>query len=146
MKNPLLETEGLPAFNCIRPEHVESAVQQTLNQQRAKLRQTEKIASVTFESAEELERIQDVIHRVWSPIAHLNAVLSTPELRDAYNNCLPMIAEFSTEMAQNGALYALYSQLEQDIDPAEKIKLRLLSHTLRAVSYTHLTLPTNREV
>lgn len=141
MKNPLLETKGLPAFNFIRPEHVEAAVQQTLVQQRAKLKQTEKIAAVTFESAEELERIQDVIHRVWSPIAHLNAVLSTPELRDAYNNCLPMIAEFSTEMAQNGTLYALYSQLEQDIDPAEKIKLRLLSHTLRDFRLAGVSLP-----
>ena len=146
MKNPLLETEGLPAFNFIRPEHVETAVQQTLDQQRAKLRQTEKIAAVTFESAEELERIQDVIHRVWSPIAHLNAVLSTPELRDAYNNCLPMIAEFSTEMAQSGTLYALYSQLEQDIDPAEKIKLRLLSHTLRDFRLSGVSLPEEERV
>ena len=68
---------------------------------------------------------------MWGPVAHLNAVLSTPEMREAYNTCLPLITEFDTEVGQSEALYALFSQLERDVDPTEKTKLKLLSHTLR---------------
>ena len=141
MKNPLLASEGPPAFHSIRPEHVEAAVQQTLEQQRAKLRQAEAVAGPTFESAEELERIQDAIQRMWGPVAHLNAVLSTPALRDAYNKCLPLIAEFGTEVAQNETLYTLFSRLEQNIGPEEKTKLQLLSHALRDFRLAGVALP-----
>jgi len=141
LKNPLLATEGLPAFHSIRPEHVETAVQRTLEQQRAKLSRAVEVAVPTFESAEELERIQDAIQRMWGPVAHLNAVVSTPELRDAYNNCLPLIAEFGTELAQNETLYTLFSRLARNIDPGEKTKLQLLSQSLRDFRLAGVALP-----
>jgi len=120
---------------------VEDAVSQALTQQKARLKRTEHLTSRTFEAAEELERIQDAIHRVWGPVAHLNAVLSTPQLREAYNNCLPLIAEFGTEMAQNEALYTLFSHLKETIDPEEKTKLQLLSHVLRDFRLAGVALP-----
>ena len=141
MKNPLLDNEGLPAFNSIRPEHVEAAVRHTLEQQRSRLKRAENVTVPTFESAEELELIQDAIHRMWGPVAHLNAVLSTPELREAYNSCLPLITEFGTEVAQSEALYSLFSQLESEVDPAEKTKLQLLFHALREFRLAGVALP-----
>ena len=142
MKNPLLENDGLPAFNSIRPEHIETAVRHTLEQQRSKLRRAEDVTKPTFECAEELELIQNAIYRMWGPVAHLNAVLSTPEMREAYNACLPLITEFGTEVGQSEALYALFSQLEREVDPTEKTKLKLLSHTLREFRLAGVSLPT----
>ena len=142
MKNPLLRNDGLPAFNSIRSEHIETAVRHTLEQQRSELRRAEGVTKPTFECAEELELIQNAIHRMWGPVAHLNAVLSTPEMREAYNACLPLITEFGTEVAQSEALYALFSQLEREVDPTEKTKLKLLSHTLREFRLAGVSLPT----
>ena len=142
MKNPLLRNDGLPAFHSIRSEHIETAVRHTLEQQRSELRRAEDVTKPTFECAEELELIQDAIHRMWGPVANLNAVLSTPEMREAYNTCLPLITEFGTEVGQSEALYALFSQLEREVNPTEKTKLRLLSHTLREFRLAGVSLPT----
>ena len=141
MKNPLIGTQGLPAFEAIRPDHVEPAVRRTLEQLRQRLSRAAKTETPSFECAEELERIQDAVHRCWGPVAHLNAVLSTPELRDAYNNCLPLITEFGTELGQNEQLYDLFSRLEVGVDPVETSKLQLLSHALRDFRLAGVALP-----
>ncbi len=131
----------MPAFEAIRPDHVEPAVRRTLEQLRQRLSRAAKTETPSFECAEELERIQDAVHRCWGPVAHLNAVLSTPELRDAYNNCLPLITEFGTELGQNEQLYDLFSRLEVGVDPVEKSKLQLLSHALRDFRLAGVALP-----
>ena len=116
MKNPLLESVGLPVFSSIQAKHVDEAVQHTLENLRSRLAKAEACATPSFETAEEIERIQDAIHRVWGPITHLNSVISNTELRDAYNKCLPMISEFGTEIAQSKKLWSLFSRLEKEID------------------------------
>ena len=131
MRNPLTRLEGLPVFSEIRPQHVEPAVRQVLAAQRDRLRQLEHDDSLSFGCAEELERIHDAIHRLWGPIAHLNAVLSTPELRDAYNHCLPVMTKFSTELGQSQPLYSRLSRLQDEMNPSERTKAQLLAHALR---------------
>ena len=141
MNNPLLAAQGLPAFASIRPEHVEAAVHATLERQRGRLRQAERAVEPTFASAEELEHIRETVHRVWRPVRHLNSVLSTPALRDAYNRCVPLITEFDTEVAQSEALYRLFCELEQHVDPSETTKRQLLAHALRDFRLAGVALP-----
>ena len=131
MENPLLDTQGLPAFASISPEHVEPAVRQTLQRQRRRLKRLETVASPDFRCVEELERIQDSVHRVWGTISHLNAVASTPQLRRAHNNCLALITEFGIEVSQNPSVYRLFSELQQSVDPAARTKHQLIAHALR---------------
>ena len=142
MKNPLLESEGLPVFGSIQASHVNGAVQHTLEKMRSKLVKVEASTTPSFKTAEEMEYIQDSIHRVWGPIAHLNSVISTPELRDAYNKCLPMISEFGTEIAQSEKLWAMFSQLEKETDPSDITKRQLILHTLREFKLAGIGLPT----
>ena len=141
MKNPLLEPKGLPVFNSIQASHVNDAVQRTLEKMRSKLVKAETSTTPSFQTAEEMERIQDSIHQVWGPISHLNSVISTPELREAYNKCLPMISEFGTELAQSEKLWAMFSQLEKDTDPSYTAKRQLISHTLRDFKLAGVGLP-----
>jgi oligopeptidase A len=141
VKNPLLEPKGLPVFNSIQASHVNDAVQRTLEKMRSKLVKAETSTTPSFQTAEEMERIQDSIHQVWGPISHLNSVISTPELREAYNKCLPMISEFGTELAQSEKLWAMFSQLEKDTDPSYTAKRQLISHTLRDFKLAGVGLP-----
>ena len=55
--------------------------------------------------------MNDHLEKAWSPVRHLNSVKSSPELRDAYNGCLPMLSEYSTEISQNHNLYKAYQQI-----------------------------------
>ena len=131
MENPLLDAQGLPAFADISPEHVEPAVRQTLRRQRRRLKRLQTVASPDFRRVEELERIQDDVHRVWGTVCHLNAVASTPQLRRAHNNCVPLITDFGIEVSQNRSIYRLFSELQRSVDPAARTKHQLIANGLR---------------
>ncbi|MEO8466462.1 MAG: M3 family metallopeptidase [Gammaproteobacteria bacterium] len=130
--NPLLApTHVLPDFAAIRPEHVEPAVRDVLAAQRRALDVAEAVAAPTLEWLRNLERINTEINRVWGPVSHLNAVLSSPPLRDAYNRCLPLVTEFSTDLGQNEALYRHFGELKEQVTTAQPIERHLVQQALR---------------
>jgi oligopeptidase A len=123
MHNPLLETPSgdLPPFAAIRPEHVEGAVRATLETNRAELARIlehSREGPVSFErDILPLEELGDRLHRVWSPVSHLHAVANTPELREVYNNCLPLLSRYHTEIGHNVALYELFGRVSETLQP-----------------------------
>ncbi|MBN1237612.1 MAG: oligopeptidase A, partial [Gammaproteobacteria bacterium] len=129
--NPLLRTDALPEFAAIRPEHVEPAVRRTLAEQRDALARAESVETPGIEWLQDLERVHDTVQRVWGPVSHLNSVVSTPAMRDAYNAALPLITEFSTELGQNETLYRRFVELEQRLPPELTVERELVAQTLR---------------
>ena len=51
------------------------------------------------------------LSRAWGPVGHLNAVMNSPELREAYNATLPVITQYYAELGQNHALYERFKAL-----------------------------------
>ena len=113
MNNPLLEKTELPQFSKIKPEHVESAIDDLLSKARDVVKKSlQKNNDYTWGNLiEPIENIEDKLNKAWSPVSHLNSVVNSDELRDAYNACLPKLSEFSTEMGQNKALFNAYQQI-----------------------------------
>jgi oligopeptidase A len=110
MTNPLLDTDGLPRFADIRPEHVSPAIDALLAQASSALeRATSDATPATYDA---LSAVLDVaterLGRAWSAVGHLNAVADTPELRAAYNENLPKVTEFYTRLGADEHLYAKY--------------------------------------
>ncbi|MFP5344733.1 MAG: oligopeptidase A, partial [Gammaproteobacteria bacterium] len=91
MDNPLLNSTGLPRFTAIRPEHVEPAIDFLLADNRAQigklLRDTSTYTWDTLIAP--IEALDERLNRAWSPVVHMNSVVDSPELRAAYNACLP---------------------------------------------------------
>ncbi len=129
--NPLLATGELPAFAAIRPEHVEPAVREMLAAQRRALAVAESTAAPDLAWLRDLERIYVEIHRVWGPVSHLNAVLSSPPLREAFNRCLTLVTEFSTELGQNETLYRHFGTLKSKVPTSERVEQRVIDLALR---------------
>ncbi len=130
--NPLLSRNGLPKFSAIKAEHIKPALEHVLRQQRHTLKQLEQPDTHSFEWALHLEYLQEEVGRIWGPVSHLNAVLSTPKFRDAYNECLPMITDFRSELSQNKMLYSGFLQLKKQLGPKDaRAKLQLVTHALR---------------
>ena len=113
--NPLLASHALPNFSPIKPEHVEPAVRELLAEQRRALVAAESVAAPDLDWLRGLEHISTEIDRVWGPVSHLNSVVSSPPLREAFNRCLPLIAEFGTELGQNETLYRHFSTLQASV-------------------------------
>src|SRR5262249_28985590 len=81
MENPLLARDRLPRSVQIRPEHVEPAVRELLERNRARIGELAALAAPTFATlVEPLEELQHGITRTWSPVSHLNAVLNSEAL------------------------------------------------------------------
>jgi oligopeptidase A len=98
---------GLPPFSAIHPEHVEAAIDTLLADNRAAIAQL-LVGGGPYTWAnlmQPLEDIEERLSRVWSPVSHMNAVVNSPELRVAYNACLPKLSDYATEMGQNEALF-----------------------------------------
>jgi oligopeptidase A len=129
--NPLFASGPLPAFDAVRPEHVEPAVRRMLAEQRAALEQAESVTEPTLDWLRDVERINTEIHRVWGPVTHLNSVLSSPALRDAFNRCLPLITEFGTDLGQNEKLYKNYGTLQSRVTQRQPVEAQLIEQALR---------------
>ncbi len=114
MNNPLLANATLPMFSKIKPEHIVPAIDQLLSDARASV--VQHLAATqhyTWKNlVEPLEDVDDKLNKAWSPVSHLNSVVNSDELRDAYNACLPKLSAYSTEMGQNEALFNAYRFIE----------------------------------
>ena len=88
-----------------------------LAEQRRALVAAESVPRPSLDWLRGLEHINTEIDRVWGPISHLNSVVSSPPLRDAFNRCLPLITEFGTELGQNETLYRHFGTLQEQRRP-----------------------------
>lgn len=118
MSNPLLENHELPPFSSIRPEHIEPAIRQLIDDSRNHLQQLlGNLSTPTWDTlVAPLEEQGDRLERAWAPVSHLNAVCNSEELRKAYTTSLELLTEFSTEFSQNEALYNAYRQLAESAE------------------------------
>ncbi|MDI1276298.1 oligopeptidase A [Methylobacter sp.] len=110
MNNPLLANSTLPMFSQIKPEHIVPAIDQLLAEARSAVEQhLQATQHYTWKNLiEPLEDVDDKLNKAWSPVSHMNSVVNSDELRDAYNACLPKLSAYSTEMGQNEALFKAY--------------------------------------
>ena len=112
LSNPLLEPGNLPAFSKISPEIIEPAIKQLIDQNRSAVAKLVQLTESNWDNLiKPLELMGDRLDKAWSPVRHLNSVKSSPALRDAYNNCLPLLSEYSTEISQNRELYQGYRNI-----------------------------------
>lgn len=143
MTNPLLKTHELPPFTAIRAEHVEPAIEKLIEQNRIGLEtQLSQLESVTWDSLiEPIDTRNEILNQAWSPVSHLNSVVNSDALREAYNNCVGKLAQWETEVGQNQTLFQAYKTLSESeefsgLTQAQRhsIKLALQSFHLSGVS------------
>ena len=111
--NPLLDFSGLPRFADFKPALVTPAVEQLLAENRALIdRVTAPGVPATWaDFVQPLEEANERLHRAWGAVGHLNAVMNSPELREAYNSNLPKVTQYYTELGQHPGLYAQFKAL-----------------------------------
>ena len=112
LTNPLLEPGSLPAFSKITPEIIQPAIEQLINQNRSAITKLTAQPALDWDNLiKPLSLMNDRLDKAWSPVRHLNSVKSSPALREVYNDCLPLLSEYSTEVSQNRDLYQGYRSI-----------------------------------
>lgn len=134
--NPLLApVDALIGYDAILPEHIEPAIDHLLGVARAAVETAANTGTAASWPAfvDPLEEAVEPLWRAWSVVSHLNAVVNTPALRDAYNQCLPRITEFSTWTGQHVGLHAQYQRLRasDDYPRLTPVRQRIVDLALR---------------
>lgn len=113
LMNPLLSRALHPDYPAIKAEHIEPAVNTLLTEAKARLLDiVEKDASLGWdEIISPLDDALDALSRSWGIVGHLNAVMDEPCWRKAFNQMLPQVTQFYTELEQNQPLFDCYKNL-----------------------------------
>ena len=137
----------LPAFGRIEASHALPALQQVLAENRARLQELTAQTAPTFASLViPVEELSYRLGRVFSPVGHLNAVANSTEMREAYNACVPLLTEYSSELGQNSALQAAYAYvLEHEGPSLEPAQRKVLENALRDFRLAGVDLPPEKK-
>ena len=142
MNNPLLDLSDLPRFSSVKPEHVEPALDEVLETNRVRIDAITRADAHSWDDVvAPLEAIGHRLGRVWAPVGHLNAVVNTPQLREAYNRCLPKLSAYATELNQNEALFRSFRRVAEADAPLDPVQRKVVEHALRDFRLAGVDLP-----
>ncbi len=135
-QNPLLApVSDLVDYAAVKPGHIVPAVEELLGIARQAVdHAADPALAPTWEAVvEPLDTASERLWRAWSVAGHLNAVVNTPELREAYNAALPLVTEFSTWVGLHEGLYKQYQRLAAAPDFASwtPVRRRIVDMALR---------------
>lgn len=151
MTNPLLSFvekghSELPKFSEIKAEHIQAAVEQAINDCRA---QVEKVLESNDAPSWDnicvpLTETDDKLSRIFSPVSHINSVKNSPEWREAYEACLPLLSEYGTWVGQHKGLFKAYQSIKQSDEFASlnTAQQKAITNALRDFELSGIGLPT----
>jgi len=143
--NPLLDTTGLPRFTSIRPEHVEPALAALIEDNRARIDALAESSRPPDwrQFVQVLEDLDERLMKMWSPVSHLNAVMDSPALREAYEKALPVLTDYFTDLSQDARLFDKYKILRDSarFNEMERAQQRIMDNALRDYRLAGVDLP-----
>jgi oligopeptidase A len=148
MNNPLLLDSQLPPFEEIKSEHIAPALDLMLAENRKTIAALTAQSHFTWENLiKPLDECQNKLANLWSPVSHLHSVKDSPELRKAYEESLPKLSDYSTEIMQNEALFKAFEALKNspefpDYSQGQK---KVIENTLRDFKLAGVALPADQK-
>ncbi len=133
-RNPLLAIQFPAPFREITAEHVEPAITQLLADARADMQAIIDVSGPrTYDNT--LGALERMTERLWyamTIVGHLESVVTSPELRAAYNAVQAPVSEFASSITLSAGLYAALKAFAATEAAAalSSAKRRLLEKTL----------------
>ena len=146
--NVLLHLGEEPRFDQIKTEDIKPALQTAIAEAR------EQIAAIKAQThtdwANTVEKLTDIterVGRIWSVVSHLNSVVDTPELRAVYNQLMPEITIFFTEIGQDIELYNRFKIIKNsaEFNTLSQAQQTKLNHDLRDFVLSGAELPPEQQ-
>lgn len=132
--NAIENVSGLPLFSQIDTQDIAPAIEKAIENCKAVIEEVVKNGQATYaQVVERIEDTDDILSKMWSPIGHMNSVVSSDKLREAHDACLPMLSEFGTWVGQNQALFSLYQQLRdsQEFTTLDEAQQKVVTNAIR---------------
>lgn len=148
MSNPLLTEFDLPPFSEIKPEHVKPAIESLIDECKKAVDEAVAVEAPSWQSLVlAIDKVDDRLGKAWSPVSHMNSVLSSDELRDAYESCLPILTEYGTWVGQHKGLNEAYKKLAASDEYAtlNTAQKKVIENTLRDFKLSGVDLDADKQ-
>jgi oligopeptidase A len=134
--NPFLDVEHPIAFDRMRADHVQPAVAALLAEAQAGLRELEsdQRAPTYDNTLGALEELTERLGRAMGVISHLESVVTTDDLRDAYNEVQPLVSAFYSSIPLSSPLFARLQAfaVTEEAKALDPTRARFLHKTLES--------------
>lgn len=144
MFHRLFQLNHAPDFDAFHIDDIKPAVQNAIKEARKTIAHIKTQPETTWlNTVEPLTDLTERVGRIWGVVSHLNAVVDTPKLRAIYNELMPEVTLFFTEIGQDLALFERLNAIKnspefQQLTRAQQVKLE---HDLRDFVLSGALLP-----
>lgn len=136
MSDYLFSDQTLPSFSKINPEIIFDSILNIIKDNTKvidKLKK-QKLEKITWESfVVIIEELFVKLANAWSPVSHLNSVMSSDKIRDQYEKSLQEIIKYNLMVEQDADLYKAYKFLldNKEQNCFTNLQIKLLEDKVR---------------
>lgn len=128
-----LASIDLPDFSQLGVDELKQNVESALQQAQQQIEQfPEQLqdAQHALELIFELDHAENALQQHWGVLSHLNAVKNNAEIRQVYQDILPVLSDYYTQLGQHQGLYQAYQMVQaspafSSLNPAQQAAINL---------------------
>ena len=125
-------------FQLDNLENFPKALETLLNEQRTMIDEITHSDEKGYEKVlKPLQDLDEELGLFFTPLSHLNSVMNSDETQKAYEESLPLLSKFASEMAQNEALFKKIEEIKARTEEAKKV----VAHEVRDFVLSGVKLP-----
>ena len=143
-----IQNDNTPYFSAIKAEDIQPTIEKAIADCKVTVEAV--VAAGDYSYAGLCERLDEVdthLSNLWSPVSHMNSVLSTDAWREAHDACLPLLSEYGTWLGQHEGLFALYQQLKASAEFASlsTAQQKMINNILRDFTLSGIALDADKK-
>jgi len=129
-------------FKINNLEQFPQELEKLLDHQRAIINSITISNDISYEKVlKPLQDLDEALGLFFTPLSHLNSVMNSEKTQKAYEESLPLLSKFSSEIAQNEALFKKIEQIKTTDSEAKTV----VAHEVRDFVLSGVKLPENEK-
>ncbi len=129
-------------FHIDNLENFPKALDRLLNDQRTVINEITHSENNSYEKVlKPLQDLDEELGLFFTPLSHLNSVMNSEETQKAYEESLPLLSKFASEMAQNEALFKKIEKIKANSNEAKTV----VEHEIRDFVLSGVNLPEDKK-
>lgn len=149
MTTPAIElVDGLPIFSSITPASIKPAIEKAIEACKNEIEEVVASNDYSYKNVVlRLEEVDDRLGKMFSPVSHMNSVVSSDELREAHDACLPLLSEYGTWVGQHEGLYNAYVALKEsdEFSALSQEQQKVVENAIRDFTLSGVALPEEKK-
>jgi len=132
MSHPFLSSDFHINWSTLTPDHICADVTKAIETGKANIAKIKSVqaSEATFENTfGALENATEDLDRSWGRVNHLDSVANSDELREALNEMLPIVSEFSSSISLDGDLWNVLKSFADSSPQLSPIQERYVQET-----------------